>query len=65
MRTVCNPFNLRFASGAKSVVRQLHTVERFSRAAALEEVERALARGSAVKMINSGGKYFVSELVLQ
>jgi hypothetical protein len=60
-----NPFNLRCASSAKSVVRQLHTIERSNRAEALEEVERALARGNAVKMINSAGKYSVTELVMQ
>lgn len=65
MRFNSNPFNLRCASGVKSVVRQLHTIERSNRAEALEEVERALARGNAVKMINSAGKYSVTELVMQ
>ena len=65
MRLNYNPFNLRRDAGCKHVVRQANTTERDNRAEALSDVEAALARGNAVKMVNAGGKFSVTELVMQ
>lgn len=65
MRLNYNPFNLRSDAGCKPVVRRANTIERDTRDEALSEVEAALARGNAVKMVNVAGKHFVTELVMQ
>lgn len=65
MRCQFNPFNLRYASGRQSLVRQTHTAEFKNRSAALSGVESILLRGNAAKMVNVAGSYVVTELVLQ
>lgn len=61
----CEPnFDLRIAASDKPMVRSARNYEHKSRNAALVSVGLILERGSAARMLKSGGVFFVTELVL-
>lgn len=56
--------NLRIPARSKSLVRSERQYRHCSRPAALISVDLILQRGNAVRMVNRGGEFCVTELVL-
>lgn len=54
---------VQFPAGYRVVLHRLN-YQHNSKLAALESVDLILARGNAARMVNAGGKFFVTELVL-